>query len=58
MKKLFPVQTNDANLLNEFANSFENRRRILDLVMKRVYPATIKDAEKLIGMLKEEYHLK
>src|SRR5436190_15888085 len=43
MKRMFPVQTNDANLLNEFANSFENRRRVLDLVMKRVYPASIKD---------------
>jgi hypothetical protein len=58
MKKLFPVQTNDANLLNEFANSFENRRRVLDLVMKRVYPASIKDAKELIGLLKKEYHLK
>ena len=57
MKRLFPVQTNDANLLNEFANSFENRRRVLNLVMKRVYPASIKDAEELISLLKEEYHL-
>jgi hypothetical protein len=58
MNKLFPVQTNDANLLNEFANSFENRRRVLDLVMKRVYPTAIKDAGELISSLKEEYHLK
>ena len=58
MNRLFPVQTNDANLLNEFANSFENRRRILELVMKKVYPGSIKDAEELIRLLKEEYHLK
>ena len=57
MSKPFPVQTNDANLLNEFANSFENRRRVLNLVMKRVYPNAIKEAEKLISLLKEEYHL-
>jgi len=58
MNRLFPIQTNDANLLNEFANSFENRRRVLDLVMKRVYPAAIRDAWELISSLKEEYHLK
>lgn len=58
MNKLFAVQTNDANLLNEFANSFENRRRILNLVMKRVYPDAIHDAKELMSLLKEEYHLK
>lgn len=58
MNSLFPIQTNDANLLNEFANSFENRRRTLNLVMKRVYPAAINDAKELIGLLKQEYHLK
>ena len=58
MNGLFPVQTNDANLLNEFANSFENRSRTLDLVMKRVYPNAIKNARELIRLLKEEYHLK
>ena len=57
MNKLFPVQTNDANLLNEFANSFENRRRVLNLVMKRVYPEAIQDAKALMNLLKEEYHL-
>jgi hypothetical protein len=31
---------------------------VLDLVMKRVYPAAIRDAGKLISSLKEEYHLK
>ena len=55
---LFPIQTNDANLLNEFANSFENRRRVLGLVMKRVYPSAIINAKELIRVLKEEYQLK
>ena len=57
MNALFPIQTNDANLLNEFANSFENRRRVLDLLMKRVYPGAIKNAKELANLLKEEYHL-
>jgi hypothetical protein len=57
MNKLFFIQTNDANMLNEFANSFENRRRVLDLVLKRVYPAAIENARELTNLLKEEYHL-
>jgi len=57
MNNLFPVQTNDASLLNEFANSFENRRRTIGLLMKRVYPNAIKNAGELAGLLKKEYHL-
>ena len=57
INNLFPVQSNDLNQLNEFANSFENRKRTIDLVMKRVYPAAIKNARELISLLKKEYHL-
>jgi hypothetical protein len=58
MNTLLPIQTNDANLLNEFANSFENRKRTISLVMKRVYPSAIKNGGELIALLKKEYHLK
>ena len=58
MNTLLPIQTSDANLLNEFANSFENRKRTIGLVMKRVYPSAIKNGGELIALLKKEYHLK
>ena len=57
MNKIFPLQTNDANLLNEFANSYENRRRLLTLEMYKVYPNSIKNARELMEVLKKEYHL-
>ena len=57
MNNIFPLQTNDANLLNEFANSYENRRRLLILEMNKVYPNSIKNARELMEVLKIEYHL-
>jgi len=45
-------------LLNEFANSLETRRRVLNLLIKRYYAEALKAADELIGMLKKEYHLK
>lgn len=57
MNNIFPLQTNDANLLNEFANSYENRRRLLILEMNKVYPSSIKNARELMKVLKIEYHI-
>jgi hypothetical protein len=51
------LQTNDPSLLNEFANSFEVRRRTLHLVLTRDYPEALKLAGQLIELLKKEYHL-
>ena len=57
MNSLFPLQTTDANMLNEFANSYENRRRLLILEMNKVYPSSIRNARELMEVLKIEYHL-
>lgn len=48
----------DKNLLNEFANSFESRKRALLLLINSVYPKVLIDARELIEMLKKEYRLK
>lgn len=53
-----PLQTNDPSLLNEFANSFETRRRVMNLMINRYYAEALKTANELIEMLKMEYHLK
>lgn len=57
MKASLPLQDNDASLLNEFANSFEVRRRTLHLVLTRDYPDALKLASEIIELLKKEYHL-
>jgi hypothetical protein len=51
------LQNSDPELLNEFANSFESRRRVLSLVLTRDYPNALASAKELIEMLKKEYHL-
>ena len=53
-----PLQSSETEILNEFANSFETRRRILNLLMTRDYPNALASARKLIEMLKKEYHLR
>ena len=53
-----PLYNNDPFLLNEFANSFETRRRVLKLLTSRYYAVALEDANELIEMLKQEYHLK
>ena len=58
MKVQVPLQSTDAALLNEFANSFETRRRILNILINNYYAIAIKNATELIGTLKREYHLK
>jgi len=57
MKTPLPLQSYDASLLNEFANSFEVRRRVLHLVLTRDYLEALKLAGELIELLKKEYHL-
>jgi hypothetical protein len=58
MKVQLPLQSNNPDLLNEFANSFETRRRVLNLLINRDYVNAIRNATELIGILKKEYHLK
>ena len=50
-------QLHDANILNEFANSLENRRANLGIMVNRVYPDALDAARELIRLLKKEYHL-
>jgi hypothetical protein len=57
MKNMIPVQSNDAQLLNEYANSFENRRGYINLVLTDTYPKAKANANELILILKKEYHL-
>ena len=58
MINMIPIQSSDIQLLNEYANSFENRRGLLNLVLTNTYPATLKSATELILLLKTEYDLK
>jgi hypothetical protein len=58
MNPQLSLQTNDASLLNEFANSFEVRKRTLHLVLTRDYPEALTLASALIELLKKEYQLK
>ena len=55
MKIQLPIH--DPNLLNEFANSLENRRANLGILIKRVCPAALDEARELMELLKREYHL-
>ncbi len=58
MANMIPVQSSDKQLLNEYANSFENRRGIINLILTKTYPNAIADARELIFLLKNEFHLK
>jgi len=57
LKATLPLQSNDPELLNEFANSFETRRRVLNLLIDRDYSDALKMADELIKMLRMQYHL-
>lgn len=57
MKIALPLGTSEAGLLNEFSNSFENRKAILGILMKNRYPRALETARDLIELLKKEYHL-
>jgi hypothetical protein len=53
-----PIQSSDSQLLNEYANSFENRRGYMTLILTNTYPKAIASAVELILFLKKEYNLK
>ena len=53
-----PLQSSEPNLLNEYANSFENRRATLRNLTSRYFPDLIKTGEELIEVLTREYHLR
>lgn len=57
MKNTIPLQSNDPQLLNEYANSFENRRGYINLVLTDTYPKAKANAKELILIIKKEYHL-
>lgn len=57
MKNLIPIQATDSNLLNEYANSFENRRGYMNMILTKTYPTIITNAKELILILKKEYQL-
>ncbi len=58
MTNMIPIVNSDSDLLNEYANSFENRRGLLNLVLTNTYPGAISSATELILLLKTEYGLK
>ncbi len=58
MKNMIPIQSSDPQLLNEYANSSENRRGIINLILTKTYPNAISDARELILLLKKEFDLK
>jgi hypothetical protein len=58
MTNMIPIQNSDSDLLNEYANSFENRRGLMKLVLTNTYPGAISSATELIFLLKTEYGLK
>lgn len=52
-----PIQNSDKELLNEFANSLENRRFYFTLVISETYPMIKSQAHELILLLKKEYNI-
>ena len=58
MNVLIPIKNNDKELLNEFANSFENRRGFMLFTINKVYADALKQANELMLLLKKEYNLK
>ena len=57
LKNIIHIETNNMDLLNEFANSFESRRSSLGLMINTVYPLELTIARELIALLKKEYNL-
>ena len=58
MINMIPIQSSDPQLLNEYANSSENRRGIINLILTKTYPNAISHARELIFLLKKEFDLK
>jgi hypothetical protein len=52
-----PLQVNDPELLNEYVNSFHNRRATLKYLSETYLPQAVKTADDLITMLNKEYGL-
>lgn len=57
MNVLMPLQNSDKDLLNEFANSLENRKFYFTLVISETYPMIKNQAHELILLLKKEYNI-
>jgi len=57
MTKIIPIQNSDSDLLNEYANSFENRRGYMNLVLTNTFPRAKSNAKELILLLKKEYNI-
>ncbi len=57
MKNMIPIQSSDPQLLNEYANSFENRKGYMNLILTNTYPRAIAEARELILLLKKEFDL-
>lgn len=57
MHVLMPLQNSDKDLLNEYANSLENRKFYFTLVISETYPLIKSQAHELILDLKKEYNL-
>jgi hypothetical protein len=57
MHVLMPLQNSDKDLLNEFANSLENRKFYFTLVVTETYPMIKSQAHELILLLKKEYNI-
>ena len=58
MKNMISIQNSDPQLMNEYANSFENRKGYMNLILTNTYPRSISDARELILLLKKEFDLK
>jgi len=58
VNNLLQLESSDIHLLNEYANSFETRIALINLVIKDTYPKAMLKAQELISLLKKEYHLK
>ena len=57
LKNIIQIETNNMDLLNEFANSFESRRSSIGLMINTVYPLELTIARELIASLKKEYNM-
>jgi hypothetical protein len=57
MNNVIPIQNSDSDLLNEFANSFENRRGYMNLVLSNTFPRAKSNATELILLLKKEFNI-
>ena len=55
---MIPIRNSDPQLLNEYANSFENRKGYMNLILNNTYPRSISGARELILLLKKEFDLK